>query len=154
MGRLLLLFIVVPAVELALLIEIGQRIGTLETLAIIVATGIAGATLARRQGLAVINRAQERVAAGEMPADVLVDGILILIASALLVTPGILTDAFGFICLIPALRGVVKRILWRRLENAVRENRVQVDLHFKPPERTVYDVRDVEERTLRKPPDV
>lgn len=127
MVRLLLLFIALPAVELALLLEIGQRIGTLETLFLIVATGVLGATLARRQGLRVLARVQERLAQGEMPADSLVDGLLILVASALLVTPGVITDAVGFLCLVPRFRALVKRIVVRRFERAVRENRIQVD---------------------------
>ena len=80
--------------------------------------------------------------------------MILLVAAALLMTPGILTDAFGFLCLVPALRGVAKRMLWHRLESAVRENRVHVNLHFDPPERTVHDVRDVKKPTLPKPPDV
>ncbi|MCZ6569932.1 MAG: FxsA family protein, partial [Deltaproteobacteria bacterium] len=100
MGRLLLLFIVLPAVELGLLIEISQRIGTLETLALIVVTGIVGASMARSQGLSLLSRVREQISAGEMPTDSLLDGLMILIASALLVTPGVFTDAFGFLCLI------------------------------------------------------
>ena len=98
MGRLLLLFIVLPAVELGLLIELGRRIGTLETLALIVVTGIVGASMARSQGLSLLSRVRKQIAAGEMPADSLLDGLMILIASALLVTPGVFTDAFGFLC--------------------------------------------------------
>jgi UPF0716 protein FxsA len=127
MGRLLLLFIVLPAVELALLIEIGQRIGTLETLALIVVTGVVGASLARSQGLQLIARVQEQLGRGEMPADSLVDGLMILVASALLVTPGILTDIFGFLCLTPGFRTLVKREVIRRFERAVAENRIHVD---------------------------
>jgi UPF0716 protein FxsA len=126
MGWLLLLFIALPAAELALLIEIGRRIGTFETLALIVVTGVVGASMARSQGLRVIAQIREQMTAGEMPADSLLDGLIILIASALLVTPGILTDVFGFLCLVPAFRGVVKRNLVRRLERAVEENRVRV----------------------------
>ncbi len=126
MGRLLLLFIVLPAVELGLLIEIGQRIGTLETLALIVVTGIVGASMARSQGLSLLSRVREQISAGEMPADSLLDGLMILIASALLVTPGVFTDAFGFLCLIPAFRALLKRELVRRFRRAVEENRVQV----------------------------
>jgi UPF0716 protein FxsA len=154
MGRLLLLFIALPAAELALLIEFGSRFGTLHTLMLIVLTGIVGATLARNQGLGVMREIQEEVAAGRLPAGSLVDGVILLVAAALLMTPGILTDAFGFLCLVPALRTIAKRILWSRLEAAVRENRVDVNLHFDPPERTVHDVRDVKGKTLRKPPDV
>ena len=131
MGRLLLLFIALPAIELALLIEIGQRIGTLETLGLIVVTGIVGASMARSQGLRVIANVQKQLGRGEMPADSLVDGLMILIASALLVTPGILTDAFGFLCLVPAFRSRVKREVIRRFERAVEDNRIQVEaLHF------------------------
>ncbi len=129
MGRLLLLFIALPAIELALLIEIGRRIGTFETLALIVVTGVIGASLARHQGLQAFSRVQEQLGRGEMPADSLIDGLLILVASALLVTPGVVTDAFGFLCLVPAFRRVVKRELVRRFERAVRENRVHVDVH-------------------------
>jgi len=131
MGRMLLLFIGLPAIELALLIEIGQRIGTLETLLLIVVTGVVGASMARSQGLRVIRNVQQQLARGEMPADSLVDGLMILVASALLVTPGILTDAFGFLCLVPVFRTLVKRDVIRRFERAARENRIQVDaLHF------------------------
>ncbi len=128
MGRLLLLFIVLPAVELGLLIELGQRIGTLETLALIVVTGIVGASMARSQGLSLLSRVREQISAGEMPADSLLDGLMILIASALLVTPGVLTDAFGFLCLMPAFRALIKRELVRRFMRAVEENRVQMSV--------------------------
>lgn len=133
MGGLLLLFVALPAVELWLLIELGRRIGSLETIGVIVVTGVIGASLARRQGLRVLREVQRRVAAGEMPADSLVDGIMILVAAALLVTPGVLTDAAGFLCLIPGFRSFVKAEMVRRFERAVAENRV----HFE-----VYDSRD------------
>ena len=128
MGRLLLLFVLVPAVELALLIEIGTRIGTLATLGLIVGTGVLGAALARQQGLAVLRRVQEELAANRLPTGPLVDGLIILIAGALLMTPGILTDAVGFLCLVPGSRTLIKRQLWRRFERAVREGRVDVQI--------------------------
>lgn len=126
MGTLLLLFIALPALELMLLIELGQRIGTLETVGVIVLTGVVGASMARNQGLRVLSYVQQQVAAGQMPTDALVDGIMILLASALLITPGILTDAFGFLCLIPGFRRLVKSELVRRFERAVAEKRVHV----------------------------
>ncbi len=128
MGRLLLLFIVLPAVELALLIEIGRRIGTLETLGLIVVTGAVGAVMARSQGLRVLSRVREEISAGAMPASSLLDGVLILVAAALLVTPGVLTDAFGFLCLVPGFRTLVKREAVRRIERAIAEGRVQVSV--------------------------
>jgi len=153
MGRLLLLFVVLPAVELALLIELGSRFGTLHTLALIVLTGVIGASLARGQGLGVMRQIQAEVAEGRLPATSLVDGAIILVAAALLVTPGVLTDGFGFLCLIPSFRGVVKRILWRRLEDSVRQNRVHLDVGIESPQRPIYDVRDVDGPVLRRPPD-
>lgn len=126
MGKLLLLFIVLPAVELWLLIEVGRRIGSVETVGLIVVTGIVGASMARSQGLRVLTHVQKEVASGKMPTDSLVDGIMILLASALLITPGVLTDAFGFLCLVPGFRALVKRELVRRFERAVAENRVHV----------------------------
>ena len=124
--RLLLLFVVLPAVELALLIQLGKRIGTLETLALIAVTGIVGATLARAQGLRVLTRLQDETRAGRMPAEPLVDGAILFVAAALLVTPGVLTDAFGFACLIPATRRLLKDAARRAFERAVASGRVQV----------------------------
>ena len=147
MGRLLLLFVVLPAVELALLIEVGGRIGTVPTLLLIVVTGIVGATLARQQGLGVVQALKRETAAGRLPADSLIDGVLILIAAALLVTPGILTDAFGFLCLIPAFRRIVKKAALQRIERAVAEGRVELHVYgdgLGEPreEKLVRDVRD------------
>ena len=125
---LLLLFILVPAIELALLLEVGSRLGTLPTLGLIAATGVVGASLARRQGLAVLGRAQDQMARGELPAGSLADGVMILVAGALLITPGILTDAFGFLLLVPVFREVVRNVAMTRLRKAIDENRVHVDV--------------------------
>jgi UPF0716 protein FxsA len=128
MGWLLLLFIALPAAELALLIEIGRRIGTLETIGLIVVTGIVGAAMARSQGLRVLSRVREEMSSGQMPADSLLHGVMILVASALLVTPGVLTDAFGFLCLVPGFRSLVKRGVVRWIRRAVEDGRVQVSV--------------------------
>jgi len=137
MGRLLLLFILVPAVELALLVELGSHIGTLNTIGLIALTGIAGAALTRWQGLQVLRSVQRELAEGRLPASSLVDGIIILVAGALLITPGILTDAFGFLCLVPGLRALAKRTLLRRLERAASESRVHISVHDR-----YYDMSD------------
>ena len=126
MGRLLLLFIVVPAVELGLLIQVGIYLGTWPTLALIVFTGILGAYLARLQGLSVLRRAQEQMARGELPAGSLADGVMILVAGALLMTPGILTDAVGFSLLVPSFRNRIKAVVLARYRKAVEDNRVRV----------------------------
>ena len=126
MGLLLLLFIVVPVVELVLLIEIGQRIGTLATIVLIVGTGILGASLARQQGLNTLARLRKDLDQGRLPAEPIVDGVLILLAAAVLITPGVLTDLVGFVCLIPACRRLLKRYAKQRFERAVKAGAVDV----------------------------
>jgi len=128
MGRLLLLFILVPAAELALLIEIGRHIGTLATLGLIAGTGLLGAALARHQGLGILKTIRQEMNAGRLPAEPMVDGIMILLAGAVLMTPGILTDALGFLILIPLTRKWIRATLWNWLKNAVRTGRVHVNV--------------------------
>ncbi len=127
MVRLILLFTLVPALELALLIEVGSRIGTAATIGLIIATGVLGAALARQQGLHVLGRIQAELSEGRLPASSLVDGVIVLIAGALLVTPGILTDVVGFLCLVPGFRSLVKARLRRRFERALLEQRIIVE---------------------------
>jgi UPF0716 protein FxsA len=119
------IFVGIPLIELVLLIEIGQRIGTLPTVAIIVVTGILGATLARRQGLSVLGQLQSEIAAGRMPAVPLVDGVIVLVAAAVLLTPGLLTDAVGFALLVPAVRRWIRGKLLARIRRAVAEGRAE-----------------------------
>jgi UPF0716 protein FxsA len=113
---LLLLFTVVPAVELWLLFQVGHTLGAEATVAMIVVTGMVGAALARHQGLASLQRMNQALSAGQPPTGELLEGALILVAGVLLVTPGVLTDAVGFALLVPPLRrlagGGVKR--WAR----------------------------------------
>ena len=130
MGRLLLLFLIVPIVELYLLIEIGQRIGTVSTLALIFLTALLGSALARRQGLGVLRRMQAEMGQGRLPASPMVDGVLILLAGAVLITPGVLTDFVGFLVLIPATRGWIKAYLWKRIERAVKQGPARVHVDF------------------------
>lgn len=127
--RLLLLFIGLPAIELALLIEVGRHIGTLPTLGLIAITGAIGAALARAQGLRVLEEVRRELEAGRLPAGPLVDGVLILLAAAVLVTPGILTDVFGFLCLVPGVRSVIKRKMIGRFRRAVAERRVHLEVY-------------------------
>ena len=122
--KLLLLFIIVPALELILLIAIGQFIGVLPTAALITFTGVLGAFLVRRQGIAVLARLRADVQAGRLPADSIFDGGVLLIAGAFLMTPGILTDTAGFLCLIPATRRVIKRTIWTRMQRAMRHGQI------------------------------
>jgi UPF0716 protein FxsA len=116
LGLLFLLFTVVPLVELALLIWIGGQTAWWVPIATVLIMGIAGAALARWQGLRALRRIQEDLNAGRMPADAVVDGVLILVAGILLVTPGVLTDLVGVALLIPPLRSLMKRaaMAWLR----------------------------------------
>ena len=141
LGRLLLLFIIVPALELILLIEIGRRIGTLPTIGLIVFTGILGAFLARRQGLQVLRRMRTEMQAGQLPADSIFDGVIVLIAGAFLMTPGILTDTVGFLCLIPATRRVIKNLIWSRLKRAIDRGQIYTATYRGP--RSQNDSEDV-----------
>ena len=125
MGYLALLFIVVPAVELALLVEVGSRIGGLGTLALIITTGVVGASLARRAGMDVLRRVQAETQQGRLPTDALLDGAIILVAGVLLVTPGIVTDLFGFACLLPAFRRGLKALARGYFARAVARGQVQ-----------------------------
>lgn len=130
MAKLLLLFIVVPAVELILLIKIGGMIGLLTTIAVIVVTGALGASLARWQGLGVLMKVQRELAKGGLPASALADGVIILFAAALLMTPGFLTDIVGFLCLVPGFRAVLKSAALKRLGNAVKQGRSGLFVQF------------------------
>ncbi|MDO9517654.1 MAG: FxsA family protein [Methanosarcinaceae archaeon] len=107
-AKLLFLFVVVPFVELYILIELGTRIGAMPTLGIVILTGIAGAALAKHQGLEVLRRIQTEMSYMQMPGDAMFDGVLVLVGGILLMTPGILTDITGFLLLIPFSRGIFK----------------------------------------------
>jgi UPF0716 protein FxsA len=112
--RLLLLFTVVPLLELFLLVKLGTVVGVGPTIALVIFTGVLGAWLARQQGIGVLRRLRAELEAGRLPAGALIDGLLILVAGAVLLTPGLLTDALGFVLLIPPSRAVVRRILAAR----------------------------------------
>lgn len=133
LARLLLLFIIVPLVELALLLRIGAAIGLWPTIALVIVTGVAGAALARSQGMRVLLRIQSEMSAGRMPVGELLDGLLIFIAGALLLTPGLLTDVVGLGVLLPGPRAVVKRFIGRRLQGMVRAGNIHVTTFGEPP---------------------
>lgn len=120
MLRLLLFFTVVPLVELWLLITIGEAIGPIPTIAIILVTGVVGASLARWQGTLCLQTVRRQIQAGQLPTDSLLDGLGILVAGALLITPGVLTDIVGFGLLIPPLRRVVRRLIGARIRAKIQ----------------------------------
>ena len=128
------LFVVVPAIELAILIQVGSLLGALPTFALIVVTGMVGAALAKRQGLGVLRKLRAGPASGTWPGQAIADGAIILVAGAFLVTPGILTDVVGFLCLVPAVRERIRGHLRKRFEQAVARGTVQT-VDFPPTRR-------------------
>ena len=110
-GRMLLLFVFLPMVELYLLIMLGSRIGAMPTIGLIVFTGVLGATLARQQGLSVLSKIQREMASGNPPTQELVEGALIVVGGIVLLTPGIITDLFGFSLLVPPIRKALCKAL-------------------------------------------
>ncbi len=105
---LFLLFTVLPLTEVFLLGWLWSEIGLLWTILLVLGTGFAGAALARWQGLKVIMRIERRLGRGQMPADELFDGAMLLVAGCLLITPGVLTDLFGLVLLVPPVRAVLR----------------------------------------------
>lgn len=135
--RLLLLFIAIPLLELALLVQIGRIVGLIPTLVLVFTTGILGAYLARNQGLEVLEKIRHELSQGRMPAESLVEGLLILVAGAVLLTPGLLTDLMGFLCLIPATRRLIRKVLWKKFESLAQRHRVDV---VRPRDEDVIDI--------------
>ena len=111
---LVILFILVPIAELAVIIQVGEQIGVWWTVAILVADSILGSLLMRSQGRAAWRRFNEAVGAGRVPAHEVLDGVLVIFGGALLLTPGFVTDIFGLIFLLPPTRVAVRGLLVRR----------------------------------------
>jgi len=128
-AKLLLLFITIPLLEMWLLIEIGKRIGTLNTIAIVIITGLAGAWLARSQGAQIIRNIQAELQIGRIPSEQLIDGLLILIGGVLLLTPGLLTDIAGLLFLIPLTRRLFKQIIKKQFDRYIQKNS-RVEFYF------------------------
>ena len=120
--RLLILFTVVPLVELALLIKLGNLIGLWPTIFIVIATGVLGAALARSQGTRAVGAIRAELAQGRAPTESLINGLLILVGGVVLLTPGLLTDLLGFSLLIPFTRNWFKKELRGRLRRHVERN--------------------------------
>ena len=129
LARLLLLFITVPLVELALLLWLAKKIDPLPTLMLVIVTGIVGAWLARVQGWRTYRGIQQELAQGRMPTESLWDAVMIFVAGAFLLTPGVLTDLFGLSLLIPACR----RYYQRHLAGWVKSN---VNVQTYPPHKS------------------
>jgi len=124
--RLFLLFTVVPAIELYLIIKVGQSIGAANTIWLIVGTGILGAYYARQQGFRVVSNIQWKMQQGQAPGEDLINGAMLLVGGALLITPGFVTDFLGFSLIFPPTREAIKVAVKRRLERKLREGEIRV----------------------------
>jgi UPF0716 protein FxsA len=117
LGVLVLLFLLVPIAELYVIIQVAHGIGVLNTLGLLILSGIVGGWLAKREGLALLRRIQNQLQQGQLPAKEVVDGGLILFAGALMLAPGFLTDLLAIALLIPPTRAVVRAVLLRRFKH-------------------------------------
>ncbi len=122
---LFLLFLTVPIIEIFLLIEIGSRIGAFNTIGVILLTAMVGTILLRQQGLSTLSRVQENMGQGKLPAGELVEGLMLLVSGALLLTPGFFTDVVGFLCLIPGIRMKVANNLLARFLQSQQQRQQQ-----------------------------
>lgn len=111
LAKLMIVMTVIPAIELVLLLQLGQWMGAAETVLLILVTGLLGATLAKREGLGVLRQLKEDAGRGIPPADRLVEGLMVLIGGVLLITPGVLTDLAGVLLMVgPSRRWMAPRI--------------------------------------------
>ena len=122
-GKLLLLFIGIPFLEMMILIKLGEIFGFWATLWLVILTGVIGATLARMEGLKAYLNLQRALQAGDMPGEHMMDALLILIAGLVLITPGLLTDIAGFLILIPWTRFWFKKWLRKKFDDMMRRSR-------------------------------
>ena len=116
---LFVLFLGVPFAELYVLLQVGHAIGVLNTLGLLILVSIVGAWLAKREGVGVLRRMQAAINAGRVPGTELIDGFLILLAGALMLTPGFLTDILAILLLLPPVRAGVRRTLRRVLARRI-----------------------------------
>ena len=136
---LLVVLLLVPVVELYVIVQVSHAIGVIDTLGLLVAVSLCGAWLVKHQGLSVWRRLNVSVSSGRMPTDELIDGFLVLLAGALLLTPGFVTDAFGLLLLLPPIRLLVRMAARRRYGHRVEVIRAT---HTGP----IYDVSDDDPR--------
>lgn len=128
--RLIFLFTALPLIEIYLLIRVGNAIGYLLTALVVVGTGVVGALLARREGLSVLRRMRKKFREGQMPAEELIDGVILLLSGAFLLTPGIVTDVIGLAGLIPYFRRGVRgygRRWFRKEWDSKRKSYIDVE---------------------------
>ena len=124
-----LIFLVIPVVEIYFLIQVGEQIGALWTVLLVVLTAVIGVRLLKQQGLSTLMKAQQKMQSGALPAEEMVEGIALVIAGAFLLTPGFFTDFIGFLLLIPASRRAMVALFAAKaayyFKNSMHSNRSQ-----------------------------
>ncbi|MCW8826554.1 MAG: FxsA family protein [Gammaproteobacteria bacterium] len=141
---LLLIFILIPAFEIYLLITVGGVIGAIPTILLVIGTAVVGVQLLRQQGLSTLARLQSSVQQGELPTTVMLEGVILLLCGALLLTPGFFTDAIGFLMLVPHLRRWVIERLIRRVVFATATNFGDSPRTHQPPHGESQSQRTIE----------
>lgn len=126
---LITLFIGLPIVELILLFKLHGMVGFTPTVLLVLITGVAGASLVRRQGVATLFEIQKELSIGNLPAPQMMDGVMILIAGAFLVTPGLITDFTGFALLVPFIRERIRFWLKHKLEEKLRNGHIHININ-------------------------
>ncbi|MDY6990376.1 MAG: FxsA family protein [Thermodesulfobacteriota bacterium] len=124
--KLILAFTVIPFVEIYLLMKVGYCVGALNTLAIVIVTGLLGAWLARMEGIRTAMRVRESLRRGELPAEEMLDAVLIFMAGVVLLTPGFVTDVVGVTILVPKTRYIFKRWLRKKFDEWVANNKANI----------------------------
>ncbi len=145
---LLVLLVGMPILELYVLVQVAGAIGVLEALAVMLVISIAGAWLAKRQGLRTWARFNQQVAQGKVPSKEIADGVCLLLAGALLLAPGFVTDVFGVLLLLPPIRAIVRRTLLPRMSTSPVVIRYGPGTHGR-----IGDVLDVDGRESPGRPD-
>jgi UPF0716 protein FxsA len=124
--RLFLLFTLVPAIELFLIIKVGQTFGAFNTILFIIFTGVVGAFYTRQQGFVVFSNIQRKMHQGDLPGDDLINGAMLLVGGALLITPGFVTDFLGFSLIFPPIREAIKAVVRKQMEKKMRQGEVTI----------------------------
>ena len=115
-SKLFLIFTIVPVIELTLLIKVGSYIGAINTILVVILTAAIGAYMVKMEGIGIMYRIQKNMQEGIFPGDELISGMMILVAGALLLTPGFFTDVIGFVMLVPVSREFIKKIAKRYIK--------------------------------------
>lgn len=126
MRYLILLMILIPAADIALLLLSGKIIGVLPTIAFIILTGVIGAYLAKREGMQTLRKAQEQLSRGQIPGEAVLDGICIMAGGVLLITPGFITDIIGFLMLFPYTRKLFKWMMKKGFKRWINRGRIKI----------------------------